>query len=629
MNTQNLRLLTSRPALIEPVRSRLPLGRHLVESGSITPGQLVRALHLQLTLGAPLGEILVSEGWASPADIRDALAQQHQIREVDLTQEPPDEDLCHRMSHGFWLRHRVIPWRREDGTVLIATDRPDRFDAVRDALGDVYAGVLPILASGAQIEASIAERFTLPMAKAAGARVAAQYSCRTWQSRHPVTLPLVLFLLAIPLVIAPVSVLAALSILAIATLVMFAGLKLIAFAAYLAGQRPAPFVADSPIALRPRPRRPKISVLVPLFREKEIAGALIRRLEKLTYPKALLDVVLVLEEHDDVTRQTLAQTQLPAWMRVISVPAHEGLTTKPRAMNYALDFCRGEIIGVWDAEDAPMPDQLETVAARFADAPDDVVCLQGILDYYNPRTNWLARCFTIEYASWFRVVLPGIARLGLVIPLGGTTLFFRRDKLEELGGWDAHNVTEDADLGVRLCRAGYRTELIPTVTFEEANCRPWPWIKQRSRWLKGFMVTYLVHMRRPRQLLVDLGLARFLSLQAFFVGTLCQFLLAPVLWSFWLVLLGWQHPVHTLVSTSTATMITALFVCAELLVLGIGVTAVMAPERRFLLRWVPTMPFYFPLAAIAAYKALYELILRPYYWDKTQHGHAASELGTD
>ncbi len=629
MNTQNLRLLAPRPAVIAPARRRLPLGQYLVERGAITSNQLVRALQLQLTLGAPIGEILVSEGWASPADIRDALAQQHQIREVDLTLEPPDEDLCHRMPHGFWLSHRVIPWRREDGTVLIATDRPDCFEGVRAALGDVYAATLPILASGAQIEASIAERFTLPMAKAAGARVPARYSCRTWQSRHPATLPLLFLLFAIPVGVAPVAVLAVLSLLAIATLLMFSALKLLAFVAYLLENTGSDLPERSPIAPRARPRRPKISVLVPLFREKEIAGALIRRLEKLTYPKALLDVVLVLEEQDDVTRQTLAQTRLPAWMRVISVPAHDGLTTKPRAMNYALDFCRGEIIGVWDAEDAPMPDQLETVAARFAEAPDDVVCLQGILDYYNPRTNWLARCFTIEYASWFRVVLPGIARLGLVIPLGGTTLFFRRDKLAELGGWDAHNVTEDADLGVRLCRAGYRTELIPTVTFEEANCRCWPWIKQRSRWLKGFMVTYLVHMRAPRQLLSDLGLARFLSLQAFFVGTLSQFLLAPILWSFWLVLLGWQHPIHMLVSASTATAITGLFVSAEFLLFCIGVAAVIAPERRFLLRWVPTMICYFPLAAIAAYKALYELILRPYYWDKTQHGHAPSELGVD
>jgi hypothetical protein len=451
MNTQNLRLLTFGPAHPAPRTSQLPLGQHLVESGIITSDQLVRALHMQLTLGAPIGEILVFEGWASADDIRRALAEQQGIPDVDLALHPSDRHLCQKRPHGFWLRHRVIPWKREAGTVLIATDPPDRFEQVRPALADTFARTRPVLASSTLVEAAIADTFTLPMAMAAGTRVPTRFSCRTWQSGNRVTLPIAMALLALAIAIAPVQALAALSLIAIATLVMFAGLKLTAFVTYLTLLRsPAPARPSAPD--RSPARRPKISVLVPLYHEKEIAGALIRRLKRLTYPKALLDVVLVLEEEDGITRQTLSQTKLPAWMRVICVPAHEALTTKPRAMNYALDFCRGDIIGIWDAEDAPAPDQLETVAARFADAPDDVVCLQGILDYYNPRTNWLSRCFTIEYASWFRVVLPGIARLGLVVPLGGTTLFFRRDKLEELGGWDAHNVTEEADLGVRLCR---------------------------------------------------------------------------------------------------------------------------------------------------------------------------------
>ena len=253
--------------------------------------------------------------------------------------------------------------------------------------------------------------------------------------------------------------------------------------------------------------------MVPLLRESEIAETLVKRLSRLTYPKALLDVVLVLEEGDATTRATLERTELPKWMRVIEVPASDGLTTKPRALNYALDFCRGSLIGIWDAEDAPAPSQIEDVVEHFHHADEDVVCLQGILDYYNPRANWMARCFTIEYATWWRLVIPGIAKLGLVVPLGGTTLFFRRDKLIELGGWDAHNVTEDADLGVRLARAGYRTEIIPTVTMEEANCRVWPWVRQRSRWLKGFAITWAVHMQKPRQTLKDLGLYRFLGLQ--------------------------------------------------------------------------------------------------------------------
>lgn len=627
MSPQNLRLLANGPAPTLPLDApRQPLGRYLVQNGVITPGQLIRALQLQLTLRAPIGEILVCEGWASRAEIQAALAQQHGIAQADLTRQRPDPGLCGQMPFAFWLHHRVIPWKRQGQAVLIATDHPDQFECARKALSDTFSHVVPVLATDSQIEAAIADHFAAPMAEAAECRVPARFSCRTWQSGNRLMLPMMLFALLTLLILAPVMTLGVLSLVAISTLAMFAALKLTAATVHLVGHRhlTAPTAGGDPVTAPIR--RPKVSVLVPLFHEKEIAGALIRRLAKLTYPKALLDVILVLEEHDEITHATLEQTHLPAWMRVIRVPAHTGLTTKPRAMNYALDFCRGEIIGVWDAEDAPVKDQIEHVVSRFAQAPPEVVCLQGILDYYNPRTNWLARCFTIEYASWFRVVLPGIARMGLVVPLGGTTLFFRRDKLEELGGWDAHNVTEDADLGVRLCRAGYRTELIDTVTYEEANCRPWAWVKQRSRWLKGFMVTYLVHMRNPRQLLADLGLWRFLSLQAFFVGTLSQFLLAPVLWSFWLILMGQDHPVQTLVPSGAIYAMSALFVLAELMVITIGLVAVSSPERRFLMRWVPTMMFYFPLAALAAYKALYELVMAPYYWDKTQHGHAESEL---
>jgi cellulose synthase/poly-beta-1,6-N-acetylglucosamine synthase-like glycosyltransferase len=311
-------------------------------------------------------------------------------------------------------------------------------------------------------------------------------------------------------------------------------------------------------------------------------------------------------------------------MSVIEVPEGGGLTTKPRALNYALDFCKGSIIGVWDAEDWPEADQIEKVVSRFQKASDDVVCLQGILDYYNSRSSWLARCFTIEYAMWWRMIMPGIARLGLVIPLGGTTLFFKRDVLEELGGWDAHNVTEDADLGLRLARHGYKTELLHTVTREEATSRVWPWVRQRSRWLKGFLVTYFVHMRSPGNLLKDLGFLRFMGVQTLFVMAVSQFAAAPVLWSFWLTLFGVTHPVAETLGTPAVWSLIGLFVTTEVLALTMGLIAVSRPEHRHLLPFVPTMMFYFGLGALAAYKAIWELVRAPFFWDKTQHGVTAS-----
>ena len=613
---------------IVPQIRRFPLGRHLVRAGVITNDQLIQALQMQASQGAPIGEILVSEGMASDQDILAALSRQYGLPLIDLAADPPDPLLPGLRGSDFWLQHRVLPWKRIGNSILIATSRPDLFWQVRAGLDRDGPELLPVLASEASITAAIAAHFADSLAEAAGSRVAARYSCRTWRARRPfLALASALSLLAAAIFV-PWWLFAVLCATAAVTLVLFLMLKLTGFVAhllshnFLSAPRAPPDVAPAPIRL------PKVSVLVPLYREIEIAGALIERLRKLSYPKALLDVVLVLEEHDTLTQATLRLTDLPSWMRVIEVPAHGGLTTKPRAMNYALDFCKGDIVGVWDAEDAPAADQIEQVVARFGVVGEDVVCLQGILDYYNPRTNWLARCFTIEYSSWFRIVLPGIARIGLVVPLGGTTLFFRRKALEALGGWDAHNVTEDADLGVRLCRAGWRAEMIDTVTFEEANCRAWPWVRQRSRWLKGFMVTYLVHMRHPLQLLRDLGLWRFFGFQAFFLGTLGQFLLAPVLWSFWLVLLGVDHPVASILSPELATLSLVVLLASEALGICIGMAAVSRPERRHLLIFVPTMILYFPLGVIAAYKALGELLFKPFYWDKTQHGQAKEECET-
>ncbi len=340
---------------------------------------------------------------------------------------------------------------------------------------------------------------------------------------------------------------------------------------------------------------------------------------RLDYPRDRLDLLLAVEENDAATRLALDRSDLPPWMRVIVVP--QGMVkTKPRALNHALDYARGAIVGVYDAEDAPDPDQIRKVVDHFHHSGPEVACLQGVLDYYNPRTNWLARCFTIEYASWFRLILPGIARLGLVVPLGGTTLFFRRSVLETLGGWDAHNVTEDADLGIRLARHGYRTELIDSVTEEEANCRALPWIKQRSRWIKGYMMTWAVHMRSPRLLWRQLGPRAFLGFQVMFLGTIAQFLLAPLLWSFLVIPFGFHHPLYALLPGWAIIALGLTFALTEFVNLVLGILGTRRTRHGLSALWVPTMKLYFPLASLAAYKAAVELVTKPFYWDKTTHG---------
>ncbi|MEP2640763.1 glycosyltransferase family 2 protein [Roseobacter sp.] len=609
------------PELLAPAISYEPIGQMLLDRGNIAATDLAHALKIQGHVDAPLGEIMVSEGLLRKPDLIDALADQCRALGADLDLEPPAAKMAACLPAEVCLRHGVVPWKRDGLRIVVATSSPADFAALCQTMRRRGLSLFPVIVDEVQIQAHINRLYGAELAEKAVVRVPEEESCRTWAAggQHRMQWAAgACGALMLACVVAPAWTFTVAVFWAVLTLVMTTVMKAAAFAAQLA-HTPPPRRVNYDLNTT-KFRMPRVSVLVPLLKEKEIAGQLIARLSCLTYPKSLLNVVLVLEEGDTTTRDTIAATDLPDWMSVIEVPGAGGLTTKPRALNYALDFCRGSIVGVWDAEDWPEADQIERVVTRFNEAPKDVVCIQGVLDYYNARTNWLSRCFTIEYATWWRVILPGIAKLGLVLPLGGTTLFFKRDALEQLGGWDAHNVTEDADLGVRLARHGYVTELLPTVTHEEATSRVWPWVRQRSRWLKGFMITYFVHMRDPAQLYRDLGFKRFLGLQTIFLASVSQFAAAPVLWSFWITLFGVTHPVELTLGAQAVWTCAGIFIVAECLTLCMGIYAVSGKAHRHLIAYVPTMMLYFTLGAAASYKALWELIRAPFFWDKTQHG---------
>ncbi|WP_138935645.1 glycosyltransferase family 2 protein [Roseovarius arcticus] len=595
------------------------LGRNLVQTGVISQSDAKLAQIVQTHCDAPIDRVLFAEGLVDAPDLLRAQAARAGLRLASADELRLGAEEVPGIDARSLIRRGIAPLRGADGELRIAADRIEATRGLHD-LPEALQNTPPIIASRREVQAAMAGAARTALTAAAEARTPAAESCRTWSASPARRLVLALSAIAICIgasILYPGAVFGAFAGWATLTLVISAALKMAAVCSRIA--------AGTPVAVQPPlpqgAKLPKVSILVPLFRETEIAHALIARLTRLTYPKCLLDVILVLEEDDDTTRKTLAQINLPAWMRAVIVPDGQP-RTKPRAMNYALDFCEGDIVGIFDAEDAPDPDQITQIARRFAAAPPEVVCLQGILDYYNPRQNWLARCFTIEYATWFRVMLPGMARLGFAIPLGGTTLYFRREVLEELGGWDAHNVTEDADLGFRLARHGYRTEIIGTVTHEEANCRPWPWIKQRSRWLKGYMTTYLVHMRRPLLLYRQLGAWKFWGFQAHFITALSQFMLAPFLWSFWLVLLGLPHPLDPVLPRGGMLLFAQLFLAIEVLNITFHMLGVSGRGHRHLLPWLPTMHLYTPLGTIAAIKAVYEMIVAPFYWDKTSHGHS-------
>jgi cellulose synthase/poly-beta-1,6-N-acetylglucosamine synthase-like glycosyltransferase len=326
-------------------------------------------------------------------------------------------------------------------------------------------------------------------------------------------------------------------------------------------------------------------------------------------------------------QRAVARLALEDFFEVIVVPA--GLPqTKPRALNYALQFCRGELLTIYDAEDIPEPDQLEKAARRFAGAPRELACLQAQLTFYNPKENWLTCQFTAEYATLFGEVLRALANHNLPLPLGGTSNHFRVDVLRSVGAWDPYNVTEDADLGLRLARLGYDTGVLDSLTYEEANTQLGNWMRQRARWLKGFLMTWLVHMREPSLFMREVGPAGFWVAQVLTLGVFASVLLHPLCMTATVLLLV-VYPALPQGSGLVFVMLSGV----NLFVLLAGYAISIMLTRRALLRrgflgWygtLATMPFYWMLMSLAAWLALWQFLTRPFHWNKTEHGLSAQQ----
>lgn len=592
------------------------LGEILLQNGSLKTRDLNAALEMQGQRDAWLGDILIAHKFSTPEAVKTALQAQISGELYDITATPPDPEVLQGVDPRICIRLQAMPWRRVGHTLLIAAADLTKYDEI----SAFFPGRISLIhASLDEINSSIQTIFSAQLTRAAAISCPEPYSCRSLDPlpRKIGTGILIGTVLGLGAA-APEATFITLFCWALLSNFATGSLRAISLFAYLKPERKLSDL-KSVAHISEHLKRPRVSVLVPLFREEKVIPALIEALDALTYPKELLDVKILLEEKDDITRAALARVSLPHWAHVLTAPA-DTLQTKPRAMNYALPFCTGSIIGIYDAEDRPDPDQIDKIAAHFMAASPRVAAVQCHLDFYNTDANWLSRCFTIEYSAWFRVVMHGMQRLGLPLPLGGTSVFMRRNALEELGGWDAHNVTEDADLGMRLARFGYRCDMVDSTTWEEANKVPVGWVKQRSRWIKGFIITWLTQMRAPRVLLNDLGLAGFIGLQIVLLGTATAFLLAPVFWALWLGVFGFDWGFFSLMPAWFWQASFAILLAGKAVTVCIAGLAIHKKRNYRLLPFLLTMPFYWPLGTIAAYKALYEIFFAPFYWDKTDHG---------
>jgi cellulose synthase/poly-beta-1,6-N-acetylglucosamine synthase-like glycosyltransferase len=386
---------------------------------------------------------------------------------------------------------------------------------------------------------------------------------------------------------------------------------------------PVPVAAEAAVSPLADADLPVYTVLVPLHREAAVVPTLLRALAALDYPPAKLDIKILIEADDPGTAAALARAPLPARFEVVTVPAG-GPRTKPRALNAALPLARGTLLTVYDAEDAPDPGQLRLAAALFAQLPGSTACLQGRLVIDNAGDSWLTRAFALEYAGLFDVLNPALTRLDLPVPLGGTSMHLRVCVLRALGGWDAHNVTEDADLGMRLALAGYAVGDLPSATIEEAPARFGLWLAQRTRWLKGLIQTSVTHGRRPLANACRLGGLEALCAVALVPGTVASALAYPVC----VVAAAWAFLVRDI--PAAPSFLDNLSTGLAVTLFGTGLAAVTLPAligcaRRGwgdLARWAPGMPLYFLLVSAAAWLALIELVRAPERWNKTPHGLA-------
>jgi len=368
---------------------------------------------------------------------------------------------------------------------------------------------------------------------------------------------------------------------------------------------------------------PSYSIFCPLYKEKKVLPQFVKAISNMDYPKNKLEVLLILEEDDRETISTAFQLNLPDYFRIIVVP-HSLPKTKPKALNYGLAHAVGEYAVIYDAEDIPDPNQLKKAVLAFRKVDSKVICLQAKLNFYNPTQNILTKVFTAEYSLWFDLVLTGLQSIHAPIPLGGTSNHFRTKDLRLLEGWDPFNVTEDCDLGIRICKRGYHTAIFNSTTLEEANSNFFNWLRQRSRWIKGYIQTYLVHMRRPGEFISDWRQPHVITFQLIVGGKVASIFINPIMWLITVSYFAFRPIIGTTIESFFGGPIfyMAVFclVIGNFLYMYYYMIGCYKREQWDIIQYVFLVPFYWLMMSVASWIAFYQLFLKPHYWEKTHHG---------
>ena len=368
---------------------------------------------------------------------------------------------------------------------------------------------------------------------------------------------------------------------------------------------------------------PIYTIFCPLYKEWRVVPQFAAAMEKLDYPKDKLQIMFLLEENDAETIEKIREAALPYHYESVIVP-HSSPKTKPKAMNYGLRHVRGDFLVIFDAEDVPEPNQLKKAIVAFRRLPENVVCIQAKLNFYNSHQNLLTKLFTAEYSLWFDLVLPGLQSLNAPIPLGGTSNHFKIEPLRSLSRWGAFNVTEDCDLGLRLANRGYRTAIVESTTYEEANSDLLNWYNQRSRWIKGYIQTYFVHMRSPEIFTSKRTFLDFIYFQLTVGGKILSMFINPLMWLLTITYFVFRPQIGPYIETLFPGPILYIgvfsFFIGNFLYLYYYMIACIKRGHDSLVIYIFFVPFYWLAMSLAAWKAFYEVIVKPHYWAKTIHG---------
>ncbi|MHB8795596.1 MAG: glycosyltransferase family 2 protein [Candidatus Nanopelagicales bacterium] len=614
-----------------------PIGQILVQAGVITRQQLADALVEQGKSGGHLGRQLMLNGACTRKELYGALASQLGFPFVDLMADPPDAELMARLDPRQQVEREWIPYRWDGDTLQIATTEPPSRKAMNQAMQQFGAEQVDVVITTDwdldQAMTLFCRRSLLFNAAEELATITPERSAKgkpvPWQrvAIWSLTAALIAGVILRPsatliFILASVNVFFAAAILfkVVSTVVGLVGqhddrVKEEQLRASGAWDVDSFDDADLPV----------YTILVPVFHEANVVDLVLEHLGELNWPKSKLQVLILAEEVDEETIAACKAARPPEFVRLLVVPKGSP-QTKPRACNFGLMFSLGEYLVIYDAEDRPEPDQLRRSHAAFlADDADPrkarpLACVQAALNYFNWDANVLTRMFTLEYSSWFDGMLHGMVAWRMPIPLGGTSNHFRTDRLREMGGWDPYNVTEDADLGMRASAAGYRVGVIDSTTWEEACSRIPAFIRQRTRWIKGYMVTTLVDARYPVTFTRAAGWRSLVTLVGLIAGTPFAFLAYPVVWAITIVTyLGFETTTFSL-PPALGVFATLNAVLGNILVLSLSAITGASRHGWRIAGYALLNPLYWCLHAIAAWRALVQLFFSPFHWEKTPHG---------